>query len=85
MGLETAAHLPDEPYADHAAQVAAYAKMAQAEHAHAYGGGIVYISPDGCRPHLYEASELAPHYDAYLACYGLACHLYPELAPEGEA
>jgi hypothetical protein len=83
---KTCQRLPERPWPEHVAQVAAYARMAGAKDGgQAWQGSVVYISPDDVGEWWYSAEDLVPHYEAFEACYRVACHLYPELKsdPQG--
>ena len=83
---KTCKRLPERPWPEHVAQVAAYARMAGAKDGgQAWQGSVVYISPDDVGEWWYSAEDLVPHYEAFEACYRLACHLHPELKsdPQG--
>lgn len=83
---KTCQRLPERPWPEHMAQVAAYARMAEAEDGGVpWEGSVVYVSPDGIGEWWYSAEDLVPHYEAFEACYRLACHLHPELKsdPQG--
>jgi hypothetical protein len=86
LDWKTCKRLPERPWPEHVAQVAAYARMAGAKDGgQAWQGSVVYISPDDVGEWWYSAEDLVPHYEAFEACYRVACHLYPELKsdPQG--
>jgi hypothetical protein len=83
---KTASNMPDEPWPDHVAQVAAYAACLRDPLYYpaimAPRAYVVYISLDGVRDFSISPGDLSDAWDAFLACYQLAAHLYPDQMKE---
>lgn len=86
---KTCKALPEAPYADHEAQVAAYAggqyvteKFTLHPMGHIAYGMIVYISTEGVRAFALDDAAWVRAKARWDAAWAFFCELYPELSPD---